>query len=256
MSFSWIPLRLVTKSSYSLESRRNAIRRRFSWVFRSVSVRAEVAPTPNMIPADVGEVRRVKSSGILSLSTRDHCLKTGIQPSFARVKVLEQKNLESLYASAASFLQILETSGSLDMILRISVVLESTFCGNVFHRKVGPSICVEIVVAAAVIRSVFVSSVVIPGRTEAMMATTSCETSCLLFPLGADESLEFSIITSVFGSWENDSGLMVKVAARRRTKRSCSHQYMHSWLWGLTTHAYISTHPSLLSKICVLNLLA
>ena len=90
-------------------------------------MRADVAPTPNMMPAEVGGVRRVKNSGILSLSTRDHCLRTGIQPSLARDNVLVQKNLESLYTSEMSFLQILEISGNLDVTLRISVMLEVTF---------------------------------------------------------------------------------------------------------------------------------
>ena len=197
------------------------MRRRLSWVLRSVSVRADVAPTLNMIPAEVGGARRVKSSGILSLSTRDHCLRIGIQPSFARASVLGQKKRESLYASATSFLQVLETSGSLDIILRISVVLECTFWGKLFHRKVGPRICVEIVVAAAIIRSVFARSGVIPGKTDAMMATTSSEDSSLMSPSDLESSSTFSILVEVLASCENDSGLMVKVAASRRTKSSC-----------------------------------
>ena len=118
--------RFVTKSSSRLERRKREIRRRFSWALRSASMRAEAAPTPNTMPAEVGGMRRVRSSGIFSLSTKNHCLRIGIQPSFARVDVLAQKNRGSLYASEISFFHVLETSGSFDTTLRMSVVLEVT----------------------------------------------------------------------------------------------------------------------------------
>ena len=68
------------------------------------------------------------------------------------------------------------------MSLMISVVLDCMFWGKVLARKVGARICVEIVVAAAVILSVFVRSAVIPGKTDDMMVTTSSEDSGLTSP--------------------------------------------------------------------------
>ncbi len=55
----------------------------------------------------------------------------------------------------------------------MSSKLSVTFCGNVFHRKVGVSTCVDIVVEATVIRSVSTRILDILGKIEAMMATTS-----------------------------------------------------------------------------------
>ena len=49
--------------SLSTARRTQVIRRRLSWVFLSASSRAAAAPTPNMIPAAVGAVRRDSSSG-------------------------------------------------------------------------------------------------------------------------------------------------------------------------------------------------
>lgn len=52
--------------------RRSEMRRRVSCVLRSVSWRADAAPTPNMIPAVVGADRRERSSGRRSLSVNVH----------------------------------------------------------------------------------------------------------------------------------------------------------------------------------------
>ena len=83
------------------------------------------------------------------------------------------KNLESLNASATSFLQILDASGIRAMFSIISSKLPVMFRGNVFHRNVGVSICVDIVVIAAVIRSASTRILEILGKMAAMIATTS-----------------------------------------------------------------------------------
>ena len=172
-SFSWMPLRLTTNMSASADSSKVAILRRLSCVFRSASSRAEEAPTPNMIPADVGDERRDSNSGMRSLSKSAHCRSIGIQPSRTRSKEFVWKYLGSLSASATSFLQILDASGIRDIVFIISSKLPVMFRGNVFHRKVGVSTCVDIVVIAATIRSASTRIFDMLGKIDAMMATTS-----------------------------------------------------------------------------------
>ena len=53
------------------------------------------------------------------------------------------------------------------------------FRGNVFHRKVGKSTCVDIVVVAALIRSASTRILEMLGNIEAMMATMSSGLSSL-----------------------------------------------------------------------------
>lgn len=65
-----------------------------------------------------------------------------------------------------------------DIVLIMSSKLPVTFRGNVFHRKVGVSTCVEIVNVAAVIRSVSTRIFEMLGNIEAMMPTTSSESMC------------------------------------------------------------------------------
>ena len=55
----------------------------------------------------------------------------------------------------------------------MSSKLSVTFRGNVFHRKLDASTCVDIVIVAAVIRSVSTRIFEMLGKIEAMMATTS-----------------------------------------------------------------------------------
>lgn len=171
--FSWMPPRLTTNMSVSADSTKVAIRRRLSCVFRSASSLAEEAPTPNMIPADVGDERRDSNSGIRSLSRSAHCRSICIQPFQTRSKEFVWKNLGSLNASATSFLQVLDPSGIRDIVFMISSTLHVIFRGNVFHRKVGVSSCVDIVIVAAVIRSASTRIFEMLGKIEAIMATTS-----------------------------------------------------------------------------------
>jgi len=84
-----------------------------------------------------------------------------------------EKSLGSLKASATSLFQVFDASGILDVKLNISSVLDVTLRGNVFHRKVGMSICVEIVVVAVVMRSASTRIFEILGKIEAIMVTTS-----------------------------------------------------------------------------------
>lgn len=85
------------------------------------------------------------------------------------------KNLGSLNASATSFLQDFDASGIRDIVFIMSSKLPVTFRGNVFHRKVGVSTCVDIVIVAAIIRSESTKILEMLGKIEAMMATTSSE---------------------------------------------------------------------------------
>ena len=173
-SLSWIPPRLTTNMSVSADRIRVAIRRRLSCVFRSVSSLAEEAPTPNMIPADVGDERRDSNSGIRSLSSSAHWRSICIQSFRTRSNELFLwKNLGSLNASATSFLQILDASGIRGIVFMMSSKLLVMFRGNVFHRKVGASTWVDIVVIAAITRSASTKIFEIWGNIEAMMATTS-----------------------------------------------------------------------------------
>ncbi len=94
----------MTKESSVAAIIKQATRRRFSWVLRSASRRAEVAPTPNTIPAVVGAVMRARISGIRSLSATVHCLSRGSQAALIN-PLLELKNRASLKASARSFFQ-------------------------------------------------------------------------------------------------------------------------------------------------------
>ena len=131
------------------------------------------------------------------------------------------KNLGSLNASATSFLQSFEASGIRDIVFIMSSKLPVIFRGNVLHRKVGVSTCVDIVVIAAVIRSVSNRIFEMLGKIEAMMETTSSGS----LDLGVSETsvvwwTDFSPFEDKGRSWENASGLIVKVAASRRTKRS------------------------------------
>ena len=131
------------------------------------------------------------------------------------------KNLGSLNASATSFLQSFEASGIRDIVFIMSSKLPVTFRGNVLHRKVGVSTCVDIVVIAAAIRSVSTRIFEMLGKIEAMMETTSGGS----LNFGVSEISEvwwtpFSSFEDKGRSWENASGLIVKVAASRRTKRS------------------------------------
>ena len=174
---SWMPPRLTTNRSLSADSISVAILRRLSCVFRSASSLAEEAPTPNMIPADVGDERRDSNSGIRSLSRSAHCRSIGIQPFQTRSKELVWKNFGSLKASATSFLQIFDASGTRNIVFIMSSKLPVMFRGNVFQRKVGASTCVEIVVVAASIRSVSTRIFEMLGNIEAMIATTSSGSS-------------------------------------------------------------------------------
>ena len=63
---------LGVKASSGLASMRSEIRRRVVWALRSASWRADAAPTPNMMPAVVGAVRRDSNSGTRSLSDWAH----------------------------------------------------------------------------------------------------------------------------------------------------------------------------------------
>ena len=117
--------RLTTKVSLVAVSVRVAILLRLSCVFRSASKRAELTPTPNMIPADVGVDKRDRYSGIRSLSIIVHCRSIGNHPCSANFKELAQKNRGSLKASATSFFQVFDASGILDIaktMLRIASV--------------------------------------------------------------------------------------------------------------------------------------
>lgn len=76
-------------------------------------------------------------------------------------------------ASATSFLQDFDASGIRDIVLIIPSKFPVTFRGNVFHRKVGVSTCVDIVNVAAVIRSVSTRIFEMLGNIKAMMRTTS-----------------------------------------------------------------------------------
>ena len=103
----------------------------------------------------------------------------------------------------------------------MSSKLPVIFRGNDLHRKVGVSTCVDIVVIAAVIRSVSNRIFEMLGKIVAMIETTSsgsldfgvAETSVVWWTA-------FSSFEDKGWSWENASGLIVKVAASRRTKRS------------------------------------
>lgn len=103
----------------------------------------------------------------------------------------------------------------------MSSKLPVIFRGNVLHRKVGVSTCVDIVVIAAAVRSVSTRIFEMLGKIEAMMETTSC--GSLDFGVSEISKVWWTPFSS-FGdkgrSWENASGLSVKVAASRRTKRS------------------------------------
>ena len=177
--FSWTPFRLTTNMSLSADRIRVATRRRLSCVFRSASSLAEEAPTPNMIPADVGDERRDSTSGIRSLSRSVHCRSIGNQPSHTSFKEFVWKNLGSLNASATSFLHDLDASGIRDIVFSMSSKLAVMFCGNVFHRNVGVSTCADIVIVAVVIRSGSTRILDMLGKIEAMMATTSSGSSGL-----------------------------------------------------------------------------
>lgn len=220
-SFSWIEERLTAKVSWSEARTKVAILRRLNWVLRSASRRAEDAPTPNIIPADVGADRRTRSSGMRSLSRRIHCRRIGNHPFSARAKELAQKNFESLKASATSLLQIFDASGILDIAYSIPSVLSVTFRGYDFHRKVGDNTCVETMVAAAVMRSGSMRIFERLGTIEANMATTSSEIKVLRRSKLCKESLDdFSALRAGEISREKPKGLVVKVAERSRTKRS------------------------------------
>ncbi len=87
--------------------------RRLSWVLRSASSLADVAPTPNTIPAVVGGVMRPRISGILSLSLMVHCLRSTSQSLWTSAR-FEPKKRASLKASVTSFFQPFWLLGSLD----------------------------------------------------------------------------------------------------------------------------------------------
>lgn len=103
----------VTKLSLIAARTNVAIRRKLSCVLRSASSRADVAPTPNTIPAVVGGSKRERSSGTFSLSLRDHCFNNGSHSLSTSGTVLP-KNRGSLNASPRSFFHDFCVFGSLD----------------------------------------------------------------------------------------------------------------------------------------------
>jgi len=112
ISFSSSARRLLTKESSGAARMIRAILRRFSCVLRSASRRADDAPTPNIMPADVGAVRREIRSGMRSLSADTHCFRRGSHPTSTSSSDVE-KNLESLKPSVKSLLHDLWAAGSL-----------------------------------------------------------------------------------------------------------------------------------------------
>ena len=103
----------------------------------------------------------------------------------------------------------------------MSSKLPVMFRGKVLHRKVGVSTCVDIVVIAAVILSVSNRIFEMLGKIEAMMETTSC--GSLNFCVAEISVVWWTLFSSFEDkgrSWENASGLIVKVAASKRTKIS------------------------------------
>lgn len=111
-TFSCMTGRSVRKLSSIVARMRVAVRRRLSCVFRSASSLADVAPTPNTIPAVVGGTSLESNSGIRSLSLKVHCLRRGSQSLSTRDTELP-KNLASLNASLISFLKVFCVFGNL-----------------------------------------------------------------------------------------------------------------------------------------------
>lgn len=103
----------VTKASSADARMSVATRRRLSWVLRSASSLAEVAPTPNTIPAVVGGLMRLIISGIFSLSFTTHCFNKGSQSCLTK-SASDEKKRASLKASLISFFQVFWLPGSLE----------------------------------------------------------------------------------------------------------------------------------------------
>lgn len=206
----------ATKASSAAARTNVAIRRRLSCVFLSASSLADVAPTPNTIPAVVGALMRETSSGILSLSVRIHCFNSGSHPSLTRDKFIPKKRL-SLNASPTSFFQVFWLFCSLDNSWNSLSVFDETVSGNDLERSVGPITLVEIVPAAERIRSASSRILGRFGTTEANTETTSSGPS----PGGAyrrgPSVLDFSgVFTKLLLDSANVKGLVVNKAASNR----------------------------------------
>ena len=256
--FSWRLARLTTKRSFSEAAINRAILRRLSCVFLSASSLADVAPTPNMMPAAVGDVRRESNSGIRSLSARAHERSIGSQPRFTSSCELA-KNLASLNASPMSLLENLDASVMPDIAIIRSSVCWLTFSGNVFERRIGPRTCVDIVLLIAATRSDSISILdkfgVIVDRTDTRLSDPR------LFRVSSDtrplpESVAaFSELLAVVVSLENPIGLIVNVAVRRRTKRSYQDQLTATRL-RVVTYTELTAPLLMLSERRVTNLFA
>lgn len=79
-------------------------------------------------------------------------------------------------------------------------MLAVTFLGKAFHRNVGPRICVDIVVVAAVIRSVSTNIFDTLGRMDAMIPTTSSGSKVLCVSKDRVGWMSFSPLVIVGGS--------------------------------------------------------
>lgn len=133
ISFPCKLVRFATKVSFGAARMKTAMRRRLSWVLRSASNRADDAPTPNIMPAEVGEERRVSNSGIRSFSANTSCRSMGSQPVSTKSREHE-KNLESLNASVTSRFHSFAASGMLVNAVTKSRKYFETFPGNDFDR--------------------------------------------------------------------------------------------------------------------------
>lgn len=209
--------RSVTKVSVPQARISTAIRRRLSWVLRSASNLAEVAPTPKTMPAVVGGVIRLSISVIRSLSVIVHSFNRGNQ-SLCTKETDDPKNLESLKASPISFFQVFWLPESLvSSWRRVNVVFEIV-SGKAFERIEGPITFVEMAPAAVKTRS---DSTRILGRLGTMLDNTPTTSSALSVgdinrcSLGLDLSDCEADTPSV-----KDVGLVVKRAVSNRKNRS------------------------------------
>ena len=153
MSFSWRTVRFATNVSFGATRIIVAILRKFNWVLRSASSRAEEAPTPNIKPAAVGLDKRESISGIRSLSNNDQWRNTGNHPVSTSCTGLA-KNLASLNTSVTSLFQDLAASGMFARAISRSSKYFVRFSGKDFDLIVGTITCVVAIVVAASTRSV------------------------------------------------------------------------------------------------------
>ena len=223
---------LMTKVSISAASIKNAILLRLSWVFLSVSCRAEVAPTPNRTPAVVGGVILPKSSVMRSRSLMRNCRANGTQLLLTR-EIGDEKNLGSRKASESSFFQAFWLLGNRVSWYRRSSIPPVALYGNDLDLKVGLITFVEIAIEAATTLSGSTRTLRSSGTVDTKTATMSTGgafpllfRSPLLSPSVSFPPLSLSLSPAAARAGDSNTfwpiGLTVNAAVSSLMKRSCA----------------------------------